>query len=225
MVTKLWDGFFCVYGFPQRIHSDQGANFESELLAELLVLSGVSKSHTSPYHPMGNGTMERFNHTLGNMLRSLPPTSKQKWPQMIQSLTFAHNCTTHETTGFVPLCLMFGRVPRLPVDLMFRSVLWNDSIGDYDSSVKSLVDDLCSAILQAQHSSTREQKHQYNQYNKRAKGLPLAVGDQVLVTNRGAGGKRKLADGWEPVVYTVVASKPALHIYHFRDQVVTFSLR
>lgn len=70
--------FFCIYGFPQHIHSDQGANFESELLAELLELSGVGKSHTSPYHPMGNGAVERFNRTLGNTLRSLPPHSKIK---------------------------------------------------------------------------------------------------------------------------------------------------
>ncbi|CAF91604.1 unnamed protein product, partial [Tetraodon nigroviridis] len=217
VAKKLWDGFFCVYGFPQRIHTDQGANFESELLAELLMLSGVSKSHTSPYHPMGNGAAERFNRTLGNMLRSLPPRSKQKWPQMIQSLTFAYNCTVHETTGFAPFYLMFGRVPRLPVDLMFRNVLQDNTVCDYATYVKSLVDDLSSAMLQAQRSSTKEQKHQSDQYNKRAKGLPLCVGDQVLVANKGARGKRKLADKWEPVVYTVVASKPALHIYRIRD--------
>ncbi|KAK9977063.1 hypothetical protein ABG768_018884, partial [Culter alburnus] len=44
VAKKLWDGFFCLYGFPQRIHSDQGANFESELIAELLELAGVDKS-------------------------------------------------------------------------------------------------------------------------------------------------------------------------------------
>lgn len=26
---QLWNNFFCVYGFPERVHSDQGANFES----------------------------------------------------------------------------------------------------------------------------------------------------------------------------------------------------
>lgn len=34
VAKKLWDGFFCVYGFPQRIHSDQGANFERKLIAD-----------------------------------------------------------------------------------------------------------------------------------------------------------------------------------------------
>ncbi|KAJ8362451.1 hypothetical protein AAFF_G00374030 [Aldrovandia affinis] len=58
VAKKLWDNFFCVYGFPQRLHSDQGANFQSELIAELLELAGVGQSRTSPYHPMGNGGTE-----------------------------------------------------------------------------------------------------------------------------------------------------------------------
>ncbi|KAG1952355.1 interleukin-1 receptor accessory protein-like 1-A [Pimephales promelas] len=218
VAKKLWDGFFCVYGFPQRIHSDQGANFESELIAELLDVAGVDKSRTSPYHPMGNGGTERFNRTLGNMLRSLPPRSKQRWPQLVQTMTFVYNCTAHETTGFAPFYLMFGRVPRLPVDLMFQSVLRDESICDYSDYVQSLVGDLQSAMALAQKNSTAEQKHQSDQYNKRVKGLPLSVGDHVLVANKGCRGKRKLADKWEPTMYSVVASKPSLHIYKIRDR-------
>ena len=76
VARKLWDDFFLVYGFPRRIHSDQGANFESKLIRELLILSGVEKSHTTPYHPMGNGVVERFNRTLGSMIRTLPPKGR-----------------------------------------------------------------------------------------------------------------------------------------------------
>lgn len=218
VAKKLWDNFFCVYGFPQRLHSDQGANFESELIAELLKLSGVEKSHTSPYHPMGNGCTERFNRTLGNMLRSLPPRSKQKWPQMIQSMTFVYNCTVHETTGFAPFYLMFGRVPRLPVDLMFKNVFRDVTVCDYDVYVKSLLEDLHCAMAFAQENCTAEQKHQCDQYNKRVKGQSLSVGDRVLLANKGVTGKRKLSDKWKPSVCTVVAAKPALHIYRIRDQ-------
>lgn len=82
VACRLWDDFFCVYGFPKRIHSDQEASFKSRLLRELLEMAGVKKSHTTPYHPMGNGVTERFNRTLGNMLRTLPPTAKARWPQV-----------------------------------------------------------------------------------------------------------------------------------------------
>ncbi len=112
---------------------------------------------------------------------------------------------------------MFGRVPRLPVDLMFQSVLQDKSVCDYDQYVKSL-SDVQSAMSVAQKNSVQEQKHQSNQYNKRVKGLPLAIGDQVLVANKGCRGKRKLADRWEPVVYTVVASKPSIHVYRICDR-------
>lgn len=218
VAKTLWDGFFCIYGFPQRIHSDQGANFESELIAELLELSGVSKSRTSPYHPMGNGTTERFNRTLGNMLRSLPPRSKQKWPQLLTTVTFVYNCTVHETTGFAPFYLMFGRVPRLPVDWMLKNVLHDSTVGDYDTYVTSLLKDLQTALLHAQKHAIVEQRHQTDQYNKRIKGSSLSLDDQVLVANKGSRGKRKLADRWEPVVDTVVGCSPGLPVYKICDR-------
>ncbi|KAL1257978.1 hypothetical protein QQF64_011222 [Cirrhinus molitorella] len=77
ITNKLWDHVFCIYGFPTWIHTDQGTNFESTLIAELLKMAGIEKSHTTAYQ-MGNGGTERFNRTLGNMLRSLPLKEKHK---------------------------------------------------------------------------------------------------------------------------------------------------
>ncbi len=52
VVHQLWHNYFCIYGFPKRLHSDQGVNLESTLIAELLSVAGVQKSYTTPYHPM-----------------------------------------------------------------------------------------------------------------------------------------------------------------------------
>jgi len=52
-------------------HSDQGAQFQSQLLGDLCHLWGVNKSRTTPYHPQGNGVVERNNRVLGDSLRSL----------------------------------------------------------------------------------------------------------------------------------------------------------
>ena len=49
--TARWDNFICHYGFPEKFISDQGRNFESDLIKELCKIAGVKKLHTTPYHP------------------------------------------------------------------------------------------------------------------------------------------------------------------------------
>lgn len=65
------------YGLPKRLHSDQGANFESKLIRELCDLTGIEKSRTTPYHPMGSGLTKRFNRTLLQMSGTLTIEQKQ----------------------------------------------------------------------------------------------------------------------------------------------------
>ena len=45
----LWDNFICHYGFPEKLISDQGRNFESALIKELCKIAGVKKLHTTSY--------------------------------------------------------------------------------------------------------------------------------------------------------------------------------
>ncbi len=67
----LLENLINLYGYPSRIHSDQGRNFESELIKQLCELTGMSKSRTTPYHPAGNGACEKFNSTLLGLLGTL----------------------------------------------------------------------------------------------------------------------------------------------------------
>uniref|UniRef100_A0A669C967 Gypsy retrotransposon integrase-like protein 1 n=1 Tax=Oreochromis niloticus TaxID=8128 RepID=A0A669C967_ORENI len=217
VAKQLWDKYFCIYGFPERVHSDQGASFESQLVAELLRVAGVKKSRMTPYHPMGNGSVERFNRTLGNMIRALLPDAKHDWPRRLQTLTFMYNCTVHETTGYAPFYLMFGRVPRLPVDVLFKNILKDPEISCYDSYVVSLTKDLQEAMAIAQGHVDKEQRRQAELYNRRVKGNLIATGDRVLVSNRRERGKRKTADRWESTIYTVIGVNPATHTYVIKN--------
>ena len=58
IAKTLWDRFFVHYGFPEKILSDQGQNFESKLLEELCLLVQVKKLRTTPSRPEGNGSCE-----------------------------------------------------------------------------------------------------------------------------------------------------------------------
>ena len=96
----LFDNFICHYGFPSRLHSDQGPNFESEVIKELCSIANIDKSRTTPYHTMGNGMPERFNQTLLYMLGTLEDDQMSGWKTYVPSLVHAYNSTRHESTGY-----------------------------------------------------------------------------------------------------------------------------
>ncbi|KAJ8000995.1 hypothetical protein DPEC_G00186220 [Dallia pectoralis] len=104
------------------------------------------------------------------MIRAFPPEAKHDWPRHLQTLTFMYNCTVHETTGFPPFYLMYGRVPRLPVDILFINILRDPEVSSYDRYVVSLTKDLQEAMAFAQEHANKEQNRQAELYNRREKG-------------------------------------------------------
>jgi transposase InsO family protein len=75
----LLNHFIIPYGLPRKLYSDQGANISSKLIQELCQTTGIMKSRTTPYHPMGNGVTERLNRTLISMMGTLEPEKKSNW--------------------------------------------------------------------------------------------------------------------------------------------------
>ena len=65
----IFNHFIVHYVIPEKLHSDQRTNLCSNIIKDLCLLLGISKTRTTPYHPMGNGITERFNRTLISMLK------------------------------------------------------------------------------------------------------------------------------------------------------------
>ncbi|XP_049334999.1 uncharacterized protein LOC125802000 [Astyanax mexicanus] len=213
----LWDTFVVHYGLPERLHSDQGPDFESTLIKELCALVGVRKCRTSPYHPRGN-PVERFNRTLLNMLGTLKDKEKSHWSDFVKSLVHAYNCTKNEVTGFTPYELMFGRRPRLPVDIAFGLPLeknQNQSHSQYMTVLKAHLEESYRLATQAAAKIAHKNKVKFD---KRVTESTLNVGDRVLVRNVRIRGKHKLSDKWEPMVYIVVKCAGELPVYTVKPE-------
>ena len=105
-VAKCMVKFISRHGIPDEILTDQGRNFQSELLENLYRLLDITRKRTAAYHPQTDGITERFVSTIKNMIRTYIGENPQDWDQQLDILCFAYNTSTHATTKFSPLFLM-----------------------------------------------------------------------------------------------------------------------
>ncbi|KRY01121.1 hypothetical protein T4E_2441 [Trichinella pseudospiralis] len=101
------------------------------------------------------------------MLRTAMEEAKDDhWETRIPQECFAYNASVHETTGYAPFEMMFGRPPRLPVDAAF-----NTNVGKEMTTckyVEELAAHIRNAFLAARQHSAEEQKLQRYYYNRKA---------------------------------------------------------
>jgi len=108
VTTALVNAWITPIGAPKRILSDNGGEFAGPQMSALLRRHGMARSLTTPYHPQGDGMVERLNQTL---LATLATTvrSATDWPAALPAAVAAHNAHRAAATGHSPHFLMFGR--------------------------------------------------------------------------------------------------------------------
>jgi Integrase core domain len=116
-VQAIVDGWVSQYGIPEQIHSDEGAQFTSELFKGMMDLLGIVKT-TPPYNPRSNKE-ERFHRTLGDLLRSVTTGPAAEWAKKLPLAFFAYRTAVSNTTGVTPFRATFGTNSRVPLDLIF----------------------------------------------------------------------------------------------------------
>jgi transposase InsO family protein len=108
------DNVILVYGLPQVVLSDCGANFLSGTFMVICKLLGIKKIKTTPFRPESNGSNERSHRSLIEYIRSYVDADLSNWDQWVRYDTFAHNTTPQSSTNYMPFQLLYGRLPNLP---------------------------------------------------------------------------------------------------------------
>ena len=91
------------YGPPQRLLTDNGPEFKNAtLVGKVCEAFQITKVFTTPFHPEGNGLVERFMHTIKKMLLAFIQSDPNTWDEYLDVLAYAYNTSLHATTGEVP---------------------------------------------------------------------------------------------------------------------------
>ncbi|GAA6106495.1 uncharacterized protein LOC121887483, partial [Tachysurus ichikawai] len=204
VADRLFNDFALKFGFPSRIHHDQGGEFKNQLFAQLRKYSGIGGSKTTPYHAQGDGQVERFNWTLLQMLKTLTERQKSNWKEALNKLIFAYNCTKCEVTGFSHFHILFGHSPRLHIDSLFGLNPDNCSVShsEYMERWTKEMKEACE--IAREHANKCAERNKKN-YDLKVRCTDLNPGSRVLVKNlTPRGGTGKLQNYWENEVHVVL---------------------
>ena len=86
---------------------------------EISRLMGIHKSSTTAYHPQSDDLVERQNRTIQNILSTFVSKHPDERDSMVSLAVYAYNTSTHESTGYSPYEMVFGRDARTPLEVDF----------------------------------------------------------------------------------------------------------
>ena len=180
-VAKSFVKFINMFGCPRQLISDQGREFNNELLAEVNKIYGITHNHVAAYRPSANGLVESKNKQIMSILRMLVADSPLDWPNKLQIATTALNTAYNRCIGDNPHFLVYAQDIRYPFDTFLnesKKPYYNvESYRDYLMETTHRVFKLVKYMLS---EATETNKHTYNiRFSTRES--KLKVGDRVYV--------------------------------------------
>jgi len=106
---------FLEQGTPQILQSDNGQEFTAKIIEELVELWPECKIvHGRPRRPQSQGSVERSNQDVENMLRAWVVDYKStKWSIGIYLVQWQKNISHHRILGRSPYRALFGTEPKV----------------------------------------------------------------------------------------------------------------
>jgi hypothetical protein len=79
---------------------------------------GTKLLFSTTCHPQTDGQTEVVNRTLSTMLRVVIKKNIKMWKECLPHVEFAYNRSLHSNTKMCPFEIVYGLLPRAPIDLM-----------------------------------------------------------------------------------------------------------
>ena len=171
-------------GIPEEILSDMGTQFLSECLEEVSRLLSIRRLTLSPYHPVCNRLVEKFNGMLKMMLKRLCSKQPRQWHRYINPLLFAYRGVPQESTGFAPFELLYGRTVREPMNILKE--LWTEEVDNpelmnryqYVLELRERSED----TLKISQEELRKSQMRYKKYfDRKTKSRKYQPGEKALI--------------------------------------------
>ncbi|XP_025198291.1 KRAB-A domain-containing protein 2-like [Melanaphis sacchari] len=123
---------FLTFGAPNILHSDNGREFVNKIITELcLMWDGVKIVHGKPRHSQTQGSIERANQDIQNLLRAwMYENNTNKWADGLYFVQFTKNTAYHEGIKQSPYEAMFGTKAKMG---LFSSSLPRDKLHELES--------------------------------------------------------------------------------------------
>ena len=207
VAKAVFEEWICRRGVMQQLVSDGGKEFANHILDELCKLMNIKKHVVTPYHPMANGQVERFNRDMKKyLLTMLEDTSD--WVQYLKPLQFAHNTSVSKSTKYTPHFLTFLDDPRLPDTLETPNIT-------YSSTYSADAFRRMQYAYRLVYKNNAEARLAYTtHFNAKAKARHFEVGDEILISFpvNAKTVNKKLATIWKgPFSVIKVADKNILY--------------
>ena len=104
----LRENVFYKFGYPREIFTNQGAQFTSHLIENILRKHKIKHRNSTAYHPQANGQVEVTNKDLEIILTKVLSSNRKYWVDTLVEATWAYNTTWKTTTGFTHYELVYG---------------------------------------------------------------------------------------------------------------------
>jgi Chromo (CHRromatin Organisation MOdifier) domain len=166
LAIVFFNNWYCENGLPKNIVSDCDKLFVSRFWKALTKLTGVNLKMSTAYHPETDGSSERSNKTINQMLRYHVRRNQKGWVRALPRIHFQIMNTVNASTNFSGFQLHLGRSPRiippmipseLPEDLADAHGLALTVINNLENDVAEARDNLLHAKIQQAHYASTSQ--------------------------------------------------------------------